>query len=77
MYLDLNRQSLWYVNNIGEEASHVYNLHPDDNTHLNDYGSMVFGRMMADLLLEKRECLESCIHPNKTLSDDIWAGLPA
>lgn len=77
LYLDLNKESLWYVDTIGEEASHTYNLHPDDNTHLNDYGSVVFGRMVADLLLKKVECLDSWIQPNKTMSHDIWAGLPA
>ncbi|KAF7555890.1 hypothetical protein G7Z17_g1825 [Cylindrodendrum hubeiense] len=76
-YLDLNEKSLWYVNSIGEEASHVYNLNPDDNTHLNDYGSVVFGRLVADLLLKKNPRLAHWITPNSTLSAALRKGVPA
>ncbi|KAI1822606.1 SGNH hydrolase-type esterase domain-containing protein [Xylaria intraflava] len=76
-YLDLNQASINYVNAIGEEAAHAYNLNPDDDTHLNDWGSVVFGRMLADLLLENRSDLSSWILPNETLSNLIAAGLPA
>ncbi|KAH7007610.1 GDSL-like Lipase/Acylhydrolase [Ilyonectria destructans] len=76
-YLDLNQKSLWYVNSIGEEASHVYNLAPDDNTHLNDYGSVVFGRMVADLLLKKEPRLARWIASNDTLSAALAQGIPA
>ncbi|KAH7131721.1 GDSL-like Lipase/Acylhydrolase [Dactylonectria estremocensis] len=76
-YLDLNKKSLWYVNSIGEEASHVYNLNPDDNTHLNDYGSVVFGRMVADLLLKREPRLAHWISPNNTLSVALAQGVPA
>ncbi|KAH7127300.1 GDSL-like Lipase/Acylhydrolase [Dactylonectria macrodidyma] len=76
-YLDLNKKSLWYVNSIGEEASHVYNLNPDDNTHLNDYGSVVFGRMVADLLLKREPRLAHWISPNSTLSAALAKGVPA
>ncbi|KAI1269821.1 SGNH hydrolase-type esterase domain-containing protein [Xylariaceae sp. FL1019] len=76
-YLDLNQESLTYVDAIGEDAAHVYNLIPTDNTHLNDYGSIVFGRMVADLLIEKRRDLEGWVIPNHTLSDAIANGQPA
>lgn len=75
-YLDLNKASTDYVNAIGEDASHEYNLTPDDNTHLNEHGGVVFARMVADLLLRK-ECLEQYITPDEELSDKIWNGLPA
>lgn len=75
-YLDLNKASTNYVNAIGEDASHEYNLTPDDNTHLNEHGGVVFARMVADLLLRK-ECLEQYITPDEELSDKIWNGLPA
>ncbi|KAI1347851.1 SGNH hydrolase-type esterase domain-containing protein [Xylaria sp. FL0043] len=76
-YLDLNQASLTYVDAIGEEAAHVYNLVPDDNTHLNDWGSVVFGRMLADLLLEKKPELGRWIRANETMSELIASGLPA
>lgn len=62
---------------IGEDASHVYNLVEDDTTHLNAYGSVVFGRMVADLLLAEKSCLETWFTPNQTLSDAIANGVPA
>ncbi|KAH9909541.1 SGNH hydrolase-type esterase domain-containing protein [Xylariomycetidae sp. FL2044] len=77
MYLDLNQASINYVNSIGEDAAHVYNLAADDNTHLNDYGSVVFGRMVADLLLEKVADLGKWFRANETLSYAISHGLPA
>ncbi|CAJ2506564.1 Uu.00g006940.m01.CDS01 [Anthostomella pinea] len=76
-YLDLNQASMNYANRIGNESAQVYNLHPNDTTHLNDYGSVVFGRLLADLMIEKRGCLERWIGPNETLSYDLWHGIPA
>ncbi|KAF2967663.1 hypothetical protein GQX73_g5904 [Xylaria multiplex] len=76
-YLDLNQASLAYVDAIGEDAAHVYNLNPDDNTHLNAWGSVVFGRLLADLLLEKKPELSQWIRANETLSGLIQSGLPA
>ncbi|KAK8047397.1 carbohydrate esterase family 12 protein [Apiospora saccharicola] len=77
--LDLNAASLEYVNRIGSEAAHAYNLKPDDETHLDDWGSVVFGRMVADLLLESEagKCLGPWIRPNATLSQAIRDGVPA
>ncbi|KAI0535173.1 SGNH hydrolase-type esterase domain-containing protein [Xylaria digitata] len=76
-YLDLNQASLAYVDAIGEDAAHVYNLNPSDNTHLNAWGSVVFGRLLADLLLEKKPELGQWIRANETLSGLIQSGLPA
>ncbi|KAI1173484.1 SGNH hydrolase-type esterase domain-containing protein [Nemania sp. FL0916] len=76
-YLDLNAASLAYVNAIGETAAHAYNLKEGDNTHLNAWGSVVFGRLVADLLLEKKPELASWIRPNETMSALIQDGLPA
>ncbi|GAW19430.1 hypothetical protein ANO14919_089170 [Xylariales sp. No.14919] len=76
-YLDLNAASLAYVDAIGEDAAHAYNLAADDNTHLNDWGSVVFGRLLADLLLAKAPALEPWIRANATLSGLIQSGLPA
>ncbi|KAI0467956.1 SGNH hydrolase-type esterase domain-containing protein [Xylaria cf. heliscus] len=76
-YLDLNAASLAYVDAIGETAAHAYNLKDGDNTHLNAWGSVVFGRIVADLLLEKRPDLGQWIAANETMSELIKEGLPA
>lgn len=76
-YLDLNHASIDYVNAIGEEASHEYNWAEGDNTHLNDHGGVVFGRMVADLLLKKIPKLSKWIAPDPELSDKINNGEPA
>ncbi|KAK8066634.1 hypothetical protein PG997_013381 [Apiospora hydei] len=77
--LDLNAASLKYVNRIGSDAAHAYDLKEGDNTHLNDWGSVVFGRLVADLLLatEAGECLGPWIRRNETLSQAIRDGAPA
>ncbi|KAH8198568.1 hypothetical protein TruAng_007249 [Truncatella angustata] len=78
-YLDLNKYSLEYVNQIGNTSAQAYDLngYGADMTHLNAWGSVVFGRLVADLLLEKKDYLEPWITPNKTLSDEIRSGIPA
>ncbi|KAK8001574.1 hypothetical protein PG991_013796 [Apiospora marii] len=77
--LDLNAASRTYVNRIGRDAAHAYNLKADDETHLDDWGSVVFGRMVADLLLKSMagKCLGPWIRPNATLSQAIRDGVPA
>ncbi|KAH9889592.1 carbohydrate esterase family 12 protein [Xylariomycetidae sp. FL2044] len=81
-FIDLNAASLEYVNEIGREASWVYNWGDDrsDTTHLNEWGTVVFGRMVADLISRdaKGRCLEErWIEKNVTMSERIWNGLPA
>ncbi|KAK1142147.1 hypothetical protein N8T08_008073 [Aspergillus melleus] len=73
-YLDLNRASTDYVNAIGEENAHTYDLSDGDGTHLNTAGETVFGRLVADLLLEKRDDLEEYFTPNEELSRKIEEG---
>lgn len=73
-YLDLNRASTDYINAIGEENGHYYDLADGDSTHLNTAGQVVFGRMVADLLLEKRADFANDIGTNEALSEKIWAG---
>ncbi|KAJ7285024.1 SGNH hydrolase [Mycena rebaudengoi] len=48
--LDLHAASITYCQAIGPDASHRLNRLPDDNTHLNNNGTIVFGRMLADLM---------------------------
>ncbi|CAK7263539.1 hypothetical protein SEPCBS119000_000542 [Sporothrix epigloea] len=50
----LNEASLAYIGAIGPKAAYRYNkYHPlfPDTTHLNELGAIVFGRIIADLML--------------------------
>lgn len=76
-FIDLNEASTEYVNEIGPEASYVYNLASDDYTHLNDWGKVVFGRMVSDLMVEKYKDIAAWTKPNATLSEQIENGIPA
>ncbi|KAF3021108.1 hypothetical protein E8E14_013388 [Neopestalotiopsis sp. 37M] len=78
-YLDLNKYSLEYVDAIGNTSAQAYDLngYGADTTHLNAYGSIVFGRLVADLLLEKLPELDSWFTPNETLSYDLANGIAA
>ncbi|CAK7199217.1 hypothetical protein SEUCBS139899_001890 [Sporothrix eucalyptigena] len=52
--INLNAASLAYIGAIGKTASFRYNkFHPflPDTTHLNELGAIVFGRVVADLIL--------------------------
>ncbi|KZL64046.1 gdsl-like lipase acylhydrolase [Colletotrichum incanum] len=73
-YLDLNTASTNYINAIGNENGHKFDLASGDATHLNPAGEIVFGRLVADLLLEKRTDLAEFIKENKVLSDKIKNG---
>ncbi|KAF9887411.1 hypothetical protein FE257_010266 [Aspergillus nanangensis] len=73
-YLDLNIASTDYVNAIGEENGHTYDLSDGDSTHLNAAGEVVFGRMVADLMLEARPDFEGYFTPNEALSEKIANG---
>ncbi|ROW09247.1 hypothetical protein VPNG_05806 [Cytospora leucostoma] len=89
-YIDLNQASREYVDAIGEEAAQVYDLNGNDTTHLNDYGSVVFGNLVADLILghppvigdvdwqpSQDYYLAQWIKPNQTITSEIWSGVPA
>ncbi|TLS25947.1 hypothetical protein PpBr36_07766 [Pyricularia pennisetigena] len=58
-FVDLNQASASYVQALGAEASKKYNSNPGDTTHLDKWGSVVFGRMVADLLLGHDARLET------------------
>lgn len=78
-WIDLNKASEDYCNAIGPEASWKYNLDDtaNDTTHLNDWGSVVFGRIVSDLLVEKYEDIARWTRPNATLTIEIERGIPA
>lgn len=92
-YIDLNQASTSYLDAIGNASAQVYDLACNDTTHLNDWGSVVFGRMVADLVLghpaevgtaEAEDWtapadgpLTEWFVPNATLSGLIWSGTAA
>lgn len=76
-YLDLNTASTKYVNAIGQENADKYNEIEGDRTHLNFSGKLVFGRIVMDLLVEKRRDLARYIKTNKKLSQLIRDGIYA
>lgn len=73
-WLDLNLASTDYVNTIGEENAQYYNLASTDRTHLGEAGEIVFGRMVVDLLLEKRSDLEVYFSADQEITDAIANG---
>lgn len=77
-FIDLNQASLDYVNAIGEPASRAYNLAPSDRTHLNEWGGVVFARLVSDLIWEKYPREFECVTlKNETMSALIKAGIAA
>lgn len=52
-------------------------LNGTDHTHLNVLGSVVFGRMVSDLMADKYADIAAVTRENATLSDEIWGGVPA
>ncbi|KIY66627.1 carbohydrate esterase family 12 protein [Cylindrobasidium torrendii FP15055 ss-10] len=75
--LDLHAESIQYVEAIGEDAAHRLNWGPTDNTHLNDDGAIVFGRMIADILEESFGSGTLPIVPNEELTYNITHGIPS
>ncbi|KAL4862353.1 hypothetical protein BDV12DRAFT_203141 [Aspergillus spectabilis] len=67
-------QALDYINAIGAANVETYDLSEGDGTHINTAGQTVFGRVVADLLLQKRIELEEYFIPNEELSEKIWSG---
>jgi lysophospholipase L1-like esterase len=77
-WIDLNKASVDYVNSIGQQAASKYNLDSGDWTHLNTWGSVVFARMVSDLLASTYPSdFVVVTKKNETLSALIKAGKPA
>lgn len=75
--IDLNAASRKYVQAIGSSNADKYNLNEGDRTHLNAHGSVVFGRIVADLILKSEQHLGRWIGRNATLSHLIAEGVYA
>ncbi|KAJ4362833.1 hypothetical protein N0V95_001207 [Ascochyta clinopodiicola] len=77
-WINLNEASTKYVNAIGSAAADKYNLASGDRTHVNEWGGVVFARIVSDLLVGKYpEEFESVTTKNETLSALIAAGTAA
>ncbi|KAH6643720.1 SGNH hydrolase-type esterase domain-containing protein [Boeremia exigua] len=77
-WINLNEASTKYVNAIGSSAADKYNLAAGDRTHVNEWGGVVFSRIVSDLLVGKYpEEFESATLKNETLSALIAAGTAA
>ncbi|KAJ7227217.1 SGNH hydrolase, partial [Mycena pura] len=74
--LDLHARSITYCEAIGPDPSHRLNRTPDDNTHLNSNGTIVFGRMVADLMKASFPG-ELPIIPNPLLTFQETHGIPS
>ncbi|OQE34687.1 hypothetical protein PENCOP_c016G08403 [Penicillium coprophilum] len=76
-YIDLNQASTRYLNAIGPKNASTYNLNPLDYTHLNLPGSILFGNIVAELIIQELPALERsgylCV--NGKLKEDIDQGI--
>ncbi|CAG8269512.1 unnamed protein product [Penicillium olsonii] len=75
--IDLNKASTDYLNAIGPDDAYTYNLNPTDYTHLNGPGSVVFGGIVADLIIKVAAELskDGYLKVDKTLKKDVKDGI--
>ena len=57
-YIDLNKASVAYLSAIGLTNAYKYNLKPEDRTHLNYPGSLVFGNIVGSLIEQSQVAKE-------------------
>ncbi|KFX98817.1 hypothetical protein O988_04184 [Pseudogymnoascus sp. VKM F-3808] len=76
-FIDLNKASTDYVNAIGNSAAQAYNYIGTDRTHLNPWGTIVFGRLVSDLLVAKYDDIAKETSRNVTMSYQLANGIPA
>ncbi|KAL4784121.1 SGNH hydrolase-type esterase domain-containing protein [Aspergillus varians] len=74
LWADLNTVSREYVNAIGEENAHTYNLAEDDNTHLNEAGGIVFAGIVGLLLKGPNADFDQYIRIESELVAAVEAG---
>lgn len=71
----LNEESAKYLDSITPANAYTYNLASDDYTHLNNDGSVVFGGLVAKLLLKTLPELGGYLKVNQSLSKALDAGV--
>jgi lysophospholipase L1-like esterase len=76
-YIDLNKESMAYLNAVGAVNGVKYNRISTDYTHLSPAAGVVFGNMVAELILKSAvgTAVKSYISPNATIVNDIAAGV--
>ncbi|RMZ69193.1 Esterase SGNH hydrolase-type subgroup [Pyrenophora seminiperda CCB06] len=72
--VDLNGASTKYLNAIGADNAHTYNLNPTDNTHLNGEGSIVFGNLVAMLIDAEVPQLRGYVKPVESVEQALEKG---
>ncbi|CAE7011791.1 hypothetical protein CFE70_002121 [Pyrenophora teres f. teres 0-1] len=72
--IDLNAASTKYLNAIGADDAHKYNLNPTDNTHLNAGGSIIFGNLVAMLIDDEIPQLKSYVKPIASIQEALEKG---
>lgn len=72
--IDLNAASTEYLNDIGPVNATTYNLTPDDFTHLNNEGSVVFGNMMAVLLHQEVPAVRKYVQADDKIAKALRNG---
>lgn len=73
-WADLNVRSREYLNAIGSENADTYNYEEDDHTHLNEGGAIVFGGLVAELVLETFPDLSDYVQVGGNLGDALDSG---
>ncbi|KAL0640594.1 hypothetical protein Q9L58_000258 [Maublancomyces gigas] len=74
-YIDLWQSSVHYLEQIGEVAARRLDSNVKDSTHVNVKGSIVFGRMVSDLLVRKICKIGKVTKLDTALSNQIWSGI--
>lgn len=76
-YIDLNKASTKYLNEIRSTDAWLYNLNPTDQTHLNAAGSIVFGNMVEELIEGSKVGgkVKEYLKVNQTIIRDIHKGV--
>ncbi|KAH7393676.1 SGNH hydrolase-type esterase domain-containing protein [Cadophora sp. MPI-SDFR-AT-0126] len=73
-YIDLNRASTDYINSIGSPLADTYNLSPDDRTHLNPNGELLFGTMVSTLISSELKDGRKWTRANATIAAALASG---
>ena len=72
--LELNQASMDYCNSIGPFPANTFDLDYVDHTHLNDHGTIVFGGIVAEMLLWEFPGLHEYVSVDPGLSLAIKEG---
>lgn len=75
-FIDLNKASTTYLNEIGEPDARLYDRVAGDATHLNAAGDMIFGNMVSWLLSSSKVAMqvEGSTSPNLTIVEAFESG---